>query len=164
MKKYILSALMLLAGMGVSLAQQTVAGTTYFLPKTALRFADLICEVFGENGKAGYGGHEIAELGMIKLYEATGKEEYLKAARLFVDRRGTKPFYFDIERGITTDGLGYKYNQAHLPVREQNEAVGHAVRGVYLYSAMADLSRLTNDDSMYEACMRIWENITQTST
>lgn len=127
----------------------------------AVRFADLICEVFGENGKAGYGGHEIAELGMIKLYEATGKEEYLKAARLFVDRRGTRPFYFDIERGITTDGSGYKYNQAHLPVREQNEAVGHAVRGVYLYSAMADLSRLTNDDSMYEACMRIWENITQ---
>ena len=127
----------------------------------AMKFADLICEVFGENGKPGYGGHEIAELGMIKLYELTNDEKYLKAAQLFVDRRGTKPFYFDTERGVTTDGSGYKYNQAHLPVREQNEAVGHAVRGVYLYSAMADLARLAKDETLYEACVNIWESITQ---
>ena len=82
------------------------------------RFADLICNTFGESGKAGYGGHEIAEMAFVKLYEVTGNENYLKTAKLLVDRRGTKPYYFDIEHGRDSgDRLDYFYNQAHLPVR-----------------------------------------------
>lgn len=144
------------------------AGVAYYnstgndkLLKATLRFADLICDTFGENAKQGYGGHEIVELAMTKLYETTGNEKYKKAAELFVDRRGTKPYYFDLEHGENTEGLGYFYNQAHLPVRQQNEAVGHAVRGVYLYSGMTDLARLNEDDDLYRACCEIWENITQ---
>ncbi|MCH5317343.1 MAG: glycoside hydrolase family 127 protein [Eubacterium sp.] len=132
------------------------------LLNAACRFADLICDVFGENRKAGYGGHEIAEMALIRLYEVTNNAEYLKMAKLLVDRRGTKPYYFDIEHGRNSgDRLDYFYNQAHLPVREQTEAVGHAVRGVYLYSGMADVARLTNDEELFNACKRIFDNIAQ---
>lgn len=130
------------------------------LLKAAEKFADLICDTFNENGKKGYPGHEIAELALVKLYRATGKEKYLKTAEFFINERGTKPFYFDIERGTETDGKGYIYNQAHKPVREQSEAVGHAVRGVYLYSSMADVAKETGDESLYAACKNIWNDIT----
>lgn len=130
---------------------------------TASKFADLICETFGENGKAGYGGHPIAEEGLLKLYAVTGKEEYLDTARLLIDRRGTRPYYFDIERGESTpeNKIKYVYNQAHLPVREQKEAVGHAVRAVYLYTAMADLARLDGDEVLLDACKTLFDDITK---
>lgn len=127
---------------------------------TALRFADLICDTFNENGKRGYPGHEISELALVKLYKITGNEKYLKTAEFFINERGTKPYYFDIERNVKTDGSSYVYNQAHMPVREQAEAVGHAVRGVYLYSGMADVAKETNDGELYSACKKIWNNIT----
>lgn len=126
----------------------------------ALRFADLICDTFNENGKRGYPGHEIAELALVKLYKTTGNEKYLKTAEFFINERGTKPYYFDIERNVKTDSSSYVYNQAHMPVREQAEAVGHAVRGVYLYSGMADVAKETNDGELYSACKKIWNNIT----
>lgn len=132
------------------------------LLNAACRFADLICDIFGENGKAGYGGHEIAEMALIRLYEITNNTEYLKMAKLLVDRRGIKPYYFDVEHGRNSgDRLDYFYNQAHLPVREQTEAIGHAVRGVYLYSGMADVARLTNDEELWGACKTIFDNIAQ---
>ncbi len=132
------------------------------LLKAVCRFADLICDTFGENGKAGYGGHEIAEMALIKLYETTEKFDYLKTAKLFIDRRGTKPYYFDTEHGRDSgEKLDYFYNQAHLPVREQDEAVGHAVRAVYLYSGMADAARLTDDKELFDACRRLFDNITE---
>jgi len=132
------------------------------LLKAVCRFADLICDTLGENGKEGYGGHEIAELALVKLYETTGNSRYLETARLFIDRRGTKPYYFDIEKGIgESDEIKYIYNQSHIPVREQKEAVGHAVRAVYLYSGMADVSRLTNDMELFESCRALFDNIIQ---
>lgn len=125
----------------------------------ACKYADLICNTFGKGKCEGYPGHEIAEMALIKLYRLTGKSEYLNCAEFFINQRGTKPFYFDKERNTQTDGKDYIYNQAHLPVREQNEAVGHAVRGVYLYSGMADVARETGDDTLFEACGRIFDNI-----
>lgn len=126
------------------------------------RFADLLCREFGKNGKAGYGGHEIAEMALIKLYETTGNEKYLNLAKLFIERRGTKPYYFDIEHNKNSNnGLNYFYNQAHLPVREQNEAVGHAVRAVYLYCGMADTARYTNDEELFNTCKTIFNDITE---
>lgn len=131
------------------------------LLNAACRFADLLCEEFGDNGKAGYGGHEIAEMALIKLYETTGKEKYLRLAKLFIDRRGTKPYYFDIEHHKDCgDKLNYFYNQAHIPVRKQNEAVGHAVRAVYLYSGMADTARLTDDEELKSTCKTLFNDIT----
>lgn len=96
-----------------------------------------------EEGKLhGYPGHEIAEMALVRLYELTGKEKYLNLARYFVDERGKRPYYFDQEHPEEVkkgheDELRYFYNQAHLPVREQDEAFGHSVRAVYLYSGMA---------------------------
>lgn len=126
---------------------------------SAVRFADLLCRVFGDNGKKGYPGHEIAELALVKLYGVTGAKKYLDLAEFFICQRGTKPYYYDAEHNTKTDGEGYRYNQAHCQPRHQYEAVGHAVRGVYLYSGMADVARLCDDDGLYSACRRIWDNI-----
>lgn len=144
------------------------------LLKAAERYADFIASRFGyEEGKCkGYPGHEIAEMALARLYEVTGKRKYLDLSKFFLDMRGTKPYYFDIEEKERAehDGVPYRepnpaeirhaYHQSHYPVREQNEAVGHAVRAVYLYSGMADVARLTGDEAMFEACERLWNNIT----
>ena len=129
----------------------------------ACAFADLICREFGKDGKAGYDGHPIAEEALLELYELTGRGRYLEQAALFINRRGTRPYYFDTERGESTpDGeTKYEYNQAHLPVREQREAKGHAVRAVYLYTAMAHLAALTRDGGLFDACRALFDDITQ---
>ena len=138
------------------------------LLKAAERYADYISSCFGpeEGKKKGYPGHEIAEMALVRLYEQTGEKKYLELSRFFVDQRGTRPYYFDLEqpdrvkKGHENEER-YAYNQAHRPVRQQDEAVGHAVRAVYLYSGMADVARLTGDESLYAACERLWENMTQ---
>ncbi len=142
------------------------------LLKAACRFADFAAERFGpESGKRkGYPGHEIAEMGLVRLYEATGEEKYRKLSQFFLDQRGTQPYYFDQEaqeraafegKPWTPDEnpIRYSYHQAHLPVREQGEAVGHAVRAGYLYAGMADMVRLTGDEGMFTACRRLWDSI-----
>lgn len=136
------------------------------LLRAACRFADCICEHFGtEEGKIpGYPGHELAEMALARLYEVTGEERYLKLGKYFIDERGKRPYYFDREEPPKTedrDKLRDQYRQSHLPVREQKEAVGHAVRAVYLYSGMADFARLTGDESLKEACRRLWDDIVQ---
>ncbi len=135
------------------------------LLKAVCRFADYIADYFGEEeGKCnGYPGHEIAEMALVRLYYATGEQKYLKLAKYFVDERGKRPYYFDkehpkeIQKG--KEELRYQYHQAHLPVRQQSEAVGHAVRAVYLYSGMADVARLTDDEELFAACERLWNSI-----
>ncbi len=144
------------------------------LLRAAKRYADFIDLKFGpEEGKCkGYPGHEIAEMALARLYELTGEEKYLVLASFFLDVRGRQPYYFDQEeeerakregRPYKSPGmlqsLRFQYHQAHLPVREQSEAVGHAVRGVYLYSGMADVARLTEDEEMLAACERLWNSI-----
>ncbi len=146
------------------------------LLNAARRFADYVAAYFGpqEGGCKGYPGHEIAEMALVRLYEVTGEDNYLKLSQFFLNQRGTKPYYFDKEeqRRAMLEGRGelpkfdeneerYAYYQAHKPVREQNEALGHAVRAVYLYSGMADVARLTADDAIYAACQHLWESIVQ---
>lgn len=145
------------------------------LLQAAMKYADFIATKFGpEEGKCkGYPGHEIAEMALAKLYEVTGEQKYLDLSRFFLDMRGTKPYYFDREEKERSqyENRSFKepdpeeirgfYHQAHLPVREQSEAVGHAVRAVYLYSGMADVARLTGDEAMYEACLRLWKDIVE---
>ncbi len=125
----------------------------------ACRFADLICDTFGENKIKGYPGHEIAEMALVGLYRATGDEKYLKTAEFFVEERGKKPYYYDLVLGKKTVNDNYFYNQAHIQPKYQTEAVGHAVRGVYLYSGMADVARETGDDELLAACEKIFDNI-----
>ncbi len=138
------------------------------LLNAARRFADYVYDCFGkEDGKKkGYPGHEIAEMALIRLYDVTGDEKYRELSEFFINQRGTRPYYFDGEHPETVkkgheDELRHSYHQAHLPVREQDEAVGHSVRAVYLYSGMADVARVDGDESLYEACLKLWDNITQ---
>ncbi len=154
------------------------------LLRAARRYADFIADRFGaEEGKCkGYPGHEIAEMALARLYELTGEERYLELGQFFLKMRGTRPYYFDIEDkeraehegrpwkapdveegegGVLGKGLRFQYHQAHLPVGEQSEAVGHAVRAVYLYSGMADVARLTGDEEMFAACERLWRSIVE---
>ncbi len=129
--------------------------------------ADLIDRTFGtETGKIrAYPGHEEVELALVKLYRATGETRYLQLARYFIDERGKSPNYFDEE---TKDPAHFSmfgtrensYSQSHVPVREQTDAVGHSVRAMYLYIAMADIAFETGDDSLKRACERLWESTT----
>ncbi len=134
------------------------------LLETLCRYADHIDGVFGPGPgqKRGYPGHEEIELALVKLYRVTGARRYLELARYFVDERGRQPHYYDLEaeaRGEDPRSFWaktYAYMQAHVPVREQREVVGHAVRAMYLYAAMADLAGETGDRSLFDACERLW--------
>jgi len=108
----------------------------------------------------------VAEMALVRLYNVTGEERYLKLASYFVNERGQEPGYFAQEEQIRAAKEGrparkdtYAYHQAHRPVREQDEAVGHAVRAVYLYSGMADVARMTGDESLFAACEQLWHSI-----
>ncbi|MCD6303135.1 MAG: glycoside hydrolase family 127 protein, partial [Anaerolineae bacterium] len=134
------------------------------------RYADHIDEVFGrEPGqKRGYPGHEEIELGLVKLYRATGKERYLELARYFVDERGAEPHYFDIEARERGDdkgpwyGRNHNYNQSHLPLRDQRTAEGHAVRAMYLYAGATDIAMETGDqEALWTALDALWRNVTE---
>lgn len=132
------------------------------------RFADYIATVFGPgpNQRRGYCGHPEIELALVKLYRFTSERRYLDLAKFFVDERGRQPHYFDqeaIARGEdpSTHYYGsHEYSQSHIPVREQREVVGHAVRAMYLYSAMADLAGEYDDASLAAACKSLWADLT----
>lgn len=133
------------------------------------RFADLICDTFGEKeGQIhGYPGHQEIELALVKLYYVTGERKYLETAKYFIEARGVGENYFLKEmkrkdfRHIFPEFQGYLplYSQSHLPVREQKTAEGHAVRAVYMYCAMADLAYEYQDPTLMESCERLWDNM-----
>ncbi len=130
------------------------------------RYADHIDATFGpeEGKKRGYPGHEELELALVKLYRATGEVRYLRLAEYFINERGRQPHYYDLEaqaRGDTRRWMPYEYWQVHKPVREQEEAVGHAVRAMYLCSGMADVAAETADASLLAACRRLWRSVTE---
>ena len=133
------------------------------------RYADLIARIFGrgERQRHGYCGHEEIELALVKLARFTGEARYMDLARYFIDERGRQPHYFDSEaRTRGSDPAAwyhriYEYNQSHVPVREQDKVVGHAVRAMYLYSAMADLAAEDGDGGLRDACVRLWRDLTE---
>jgi len=130
-----------------AVAHYVATGKKNFL-NIAIKYADCVCKEVGRNpGQARVvPGHQIAEMGLAKLYLATGNKKYLEQAKFFLD-----------ERGKTT--IKTEYSQSHLPVLQQDEAVGHAVRAGYMYAGMADIAALTGDKSYIEAIDRIWDNI-----
>ncbi len=101
-------------------------------------------------------GHQEMELALVKLYRVTGKKLYLDMARKFLEIRGVT--YVPDGEGV----MSPTYAQQHAPVVKQSEAVGHAVRATYLYSAMADVGTLTGEPEYGKALDRIWQNITNT--
>lgn len=134
-----------------------------------IRFADLICETFGdgEGQIPGYPGHQEIELALVKLYRVTGNRNYLDTAKAFLERRGVGENYFMKEMKsekymhLFPEFKNYdtSYSQSHMPVRMQSSAQGHAVRAVYMYSAMTDIAREFHDAEMAAACERLWNNI-----
>ncbi|MFB6340874.1 beta-L-arabinofuranosidase domain-containing protein [Saccharicrinis sp. FJH62] len=113
----------------------------------AIKSADLLVKDFLVGGLTYEPGHQIVEMGLVKLYRVTGNKDYLELAKYFLDLRGTK--------GV----MRKEYSQSHLPVVKQTEAVGHAVRAVYMYSGMADVAALTNNPSYLHAIDTIWGNV-----
>lgn len=128
--------------------------------------ADHIDTVFGDMPEklSGYPGHPEIELALVKLARATGQQRYFDLARFFVNARGAVPSYFAVEaegRGDSRRPYPPQYYQDHLPVAEQKEAVGHAVRAMYLYCGMVDVATGTNDVELLDACRRLWESVTR---
>lgn len=140
----------------------------------ACRFADLIDNTFGPDKRDGLPGHEGIELALVKLARLTGEARYMSLAEYFVTRRGHSPSIFEkeLENPDLPGGLGaYQhhftrdgkfeghYAQAHLPIQEQTECVGHAVRAMYLYSGAADIAYETGDTPIANALEALWRNV-----
>ena len=130
-----------------AIAHYQATGKRNFL-NIAIKYADCVCRAIGNapEQKRLVPGHQIAEMALVKLYLVTGDRKYLDQAKFFLDARGYT-------------GRKDAYSQAHKPVIEQDEAVGHAVRAVYMYSGMADVAAITGDSSYIKAIDRIWDNI-----
>jgi DUF1680 family protein len=122
----------------------------------ALKNADLVCSVFGHDKRHVAPGHQVIEMGLVKLYRITNKKEYLETAKYFIEERGHYNGYDSNSKDPWKSGA---YWQDHKPVVEQFEAVGHAVRAGYLYAAMADVAALTDDKGFLTAIDSIWENV-----
>lgn len=122
----------------------------------ALKNADLICKTFGHDKLHVAPGHEVVEMGLVKLYRITGKPEYLSTAKYFIEERGHYAGYDSASNDLWKNGA---YWQDHIPVVDQDEAVGHAVRAGYLYAAVADIAALTGDAAFLAAIDKIWDNM-----
>jgi DUF1680 family protein len=122
----------------------------------ALKNADLVCATFGPNKLHVAPGHEVVEMGLVKLYRITGKKEYLETAKYFIDERGHYQGYDPASKDQWKNGA---YWQDHIPVIEQEEALGHAVRAGYLYAAVADIAALTGDPAYLNAIDKLWDNV-----
>lgn len=138
-----------------AIAYEKATGKGKFL-ELMKKYVALIDKIFRQEGSANFvtPGHQEIELALIKLYDYTGNKQYLDLAMFFLNQRGVQE-----EDHIGPEKFGSKYTQSHRPVREQAEAVGHAVRAVYLYSAMADAAARTDDDKLKNACEKLYENI-----
>jgi hypothetical protein len=110
----------------------------------SVKSANLLCDTFGPGKKTIWPGHQIVEMGLVKLYRVTGDVRYLNLAKFMLDSRGPG---------------GEEYGQAKLKVVDQTEAVGHAVRATYMYSGMADVAAMTGDKAYVRALDTIWENV-----
>ena len=117
----------------------------------AIKNADLVCKTFGlgEDQIKYPSGHPIIEMALAKLYKVTGDQKYLDEARYFVEETGR----------FSNGRKPSEYSQDHMPILQQEEIVGHAVRAGYLYSGVADVAALTNDTAYFEAIQRVWENM-----
>ena len=137
------------------------------------RYLDHIYATFGPgpNQKHGYDGHEEIELAVMKLYYLTGEKKHLDFVTYMINERGKpNPHFFDVERE-QREGReaqqryvfsNYEYSQSHKPVREQDKVVGHAVRAMYLYTAMADLAAEIDDPALKRACEVLWDDVMET--
>ncbi len=168
-----------------AVAHYEATGKRTFLD-VALKNADHIDRVFGPGRRNGLPGHEEIELGLVKLYRATGEKRYLRLAEFFIDQRGQKPSYFALEYerqdpnrrleflgrmiGLRTlydehfrrdpSRFNTEYSQDHAPIRQQDKVVGHAVRAMYFYSGVADVAAETREPALFAALQRLYGDLT----
>ena len=137
------------------------AAVAYYQATSKRKFLDLMCKYadyiekrfkIDKDTDFVTPGHEEIELALVKMYEVTGEKRYLELSKFFIDERGKRAEF-------KYEWCKESYHQSHKPVREQNEAVGHAVRAVYLYSAMADLALRYKDEGLLSACEKIFDDI-----
>jgi hypothetical protein len=127
-------------------AHYQATGKRNFL-NIALKNADLLVSVFGPGKRNDAPGHEIVEMGLVRLYRITKEQKYLDLAKFFIDSRGK------------TIDPKKSYSQDQAPVVQQDEAVGHAVRAGYLYSGVADVAAITGNKDYINAIDKIWDNM-----
>jgi uncharacterized protein len=118
----------------------------------ALRTADLLVRTFGPGKRSIWPGHQITEMGLVKLYRVTGNQQYLDLAKFLLDQRGPDG----------DPGAGRTYNQSQAKIVEQTEAVGHAVRATYMYSGIVDVAALSGDAAFVNTADTIWNNLVAT--
>lgn len=138
-----------------AVAHYLATGKRNFLD-IAVKNADLMCKVFNKDGLCVAPGHQVIEMGLVKLYRVTGEQKYLELAHYFLESRGRSDRFDKNSSDMFTNG---QYWQDHLPVTQQYEAVGHAVRATYMYAAMTDIAALMNDKAYQNAIDSIWANI-----
>ncbi len=132
-----------------------------------LKNAECIYKHFVTEGHEGYPGHPEVELALLRMYRASGNKLCLELAQHFLDVRGVDPHFFEKEAEKKSwviwnnDPQNGEYQQSQCPVKEMDEATGHSVRAVYLYTAMADLAGEKDDKKLLEACRRLWKSITE---
>ena len=137
------------------------------LLKVMLKNAECIYHHFVTEGHEGYPGHPEVELALLRMYRATGDKLCLELAEHFLNIRGADTAFYEKEVAKRTwkvwgaDPTDHAYQQSQCPVRELDEATGHSVRAVYLYTAMADLASETDDQELKKACDRLWKSITE---
>ena len=139
------------------------------LLQIAYRFADLIYSVFIIGGRPGYPGHQEIELALVKLYRISSNPNYLALAKHFLTERGKKPNYLlkeleqTAQKRLFPEFADYDefYAQSHDEPVKQKTAEGHAVRAMYMYAAMADVANECNEGALKDACISLWQNVTQ---
>ena len=164
-----------------AVAYYQATGKDRFL-RLMCRYADLACTLFqdGSELENAYGGHPEIELALVRLYEATQEDRYLALSRRFIGKRGQKPYYFELEslkRGVDTTKTAnqkrhlkdylhskgpYAEYQAHIPIVEQHEPVGHAVRAMYLLAGASDIADYDHNEALRAATERIWQTMCAT--
>jgi DUF1680 family protein len=142
-----------------AVAHYYATGKRTFLD-VAIKSADLVNREFGWGKREIAPGHQEIEIGLVRLYRVTGEKKYLDLAKFFLDVRGKQEAYLRHPPGtrfaVYNDSV---YLQMHKPVLQQDEAVGHAVRAAYMYSAMADVSEATGNKAYLKASDKLWENV-----
>ncbi|MBL8762675.1 MAG: glycoside hydrolase family 127 protein [Phycisphaerae bacterium] len=140
-----------------AVAHFEVTGKRTFLD-VGIRAADFLDGLYGEGKFTAPPGHQELELALVKLWRVTAEDRYARLATFLVEQRGRS------HRGLdgSVDGPWGEYNQDHAPVRDQTQAVGHAVRAAYFYSAVTDLAAMTGDEGYRLALDALWRDVFDT--
>ena len=121
-------------------------------------YTDYVCKVFLEENSAVFvtPGHQEIEVALVSLYKETGNGKYLRLAKFFIEKRGNNDKEKDDAISLKNNLM---YEQSHIPAAQQTEAVGHCVRALYMYCAMADAAEVSGDSDTYSQLEKLFFDI-----